>query len=207
MTIMNIRGTSGSGKSTLVKMLLDTFDHFPVMGRLGDWKKPKCIGYIIPGPPSTFVVGRYETQCGGCDSMSYKGSHEDIEALVREGATKGYNVVFEGLTISSTLTRWKRIADEFGDFWWTFMKTSEEECHARILDRNGGREPKHHDNGLADYQIKHRACMRQSLALQAEHGNHVAELESDDESFNIMLALLGLCDLANQTIQRRTHDV
>jgi GTPase SAR1 family protein len=75
VVIINIRGTSGSGKSTLVKRYLDEHNHEPVLGQLGPWKKAKVIGYRCTawtGLP-VYIIGRYETQCGGCDSMSYKG--------------------------------------------------------------------------------------------------------------------------------------
>jgi hypothetical protein len=155
-------------------------------------KKPKIVGYIHQGYnddlPKTFVVGSYKTQCGGCDSMSYKGSHEDIETLVREQGKLG-NVVFEGLTISSTLSRWRRIEDEYEDFAWAFMMTAEEECYNRIMARNGGREPKRNNKGLADYQIKYRGCMKHMEVLRQEERN-VVELTSDDTGYEKFKELL-----------------
>jgi hypothetical protein len=192
LTIVNIRGTSGSGKSTLVHKLLEEYDNFPITSILSDWKKPKIISYKVDTYTSkpTFVVGRYETQCGGCDSMSYKGSHKDIETLIRGFLQLG-NVIFEGLTISSTLTRWRRISEENpGQFVWGFMTTTEEECHQRILSRNGGKEPKHKGkDNLADYQIKHKYCMRHMAKLK-EEGERVLELTSDDVGYKKLLEVL-----------------
>ncbi len=183
--IINIRGSSGSGKSTLVHNLLREFPSRPVYRQLGDWKKPKIVAYEVDIPGAawpTYVIGRYETQCGGCDAMSYKGSHDDIEALVREFATKG-NVIFEGLTISSTLTRWKGVDNDFPNrFIWAFMATPEDECLERILARNGGRMPKTDSRGLADYQRKYRGCVKHVTEL-GDEGRRVVELLSDEDGY------------------------
>lgn len=195
MTIVNIRGTSGSGKSTLVKRLLDEFPHEEVSFQFPGMKRPKTVGYLIKGfygeEPDIFIVGSYNTQCGGCDSMSYKGAHDDFERMIREHAALGHNVIFEGLTVSSTITRWQRVSNDFPDFWWGFMDTPEETCHQRILSRNGGKEPKHHGSqGLADYQIKYRACQHQIQTLKASD-EQVVMLSSDDNGYNLLLAVLG----------------
>lgn len=202
--IINLRGTSGSGKSTLVKRYLDEHPHEAISTTLSTWKKPnvvayKCFGSIeVEGDnpvayeglkKPTYIIGRYETACGGCDALSYKGSHDDIEAMVRGAMEKG-NVIFEGLTISSTLTRWRRISDENpGQFIWAFMMTPVEVCYERILGRSG-REPKRDKNGIADYQIKHSGCMRHLASLKAEE-QRVLELTSDDEGYQKLVEALG----------------
>lgn len=193
MSIINIRGTSGSGKSTLVRRLLDEQYHGEYDRILSTWKKPKTVVYhVIPFTSSrkpTFVIGPYRTQCGGCDALSYKGSHNDIEALVREFLPVG-NVIFEGLTISSTVTRWMNISKENpGKFVWTFMNTPEEECHQRILTRNGGREPKRNAKGQADYNIKYRGCMNHMQTLISQ-GERVLSIGSDDAGYKAMLEVL-----------------
>lgn len=188
MTIVNIRGTSGSGKSTLVHRFLGDYPNVAIERQMGLMKKPKIVAYKVHTSvfdKPTYIIGSYKTQCGGCDSMSYKGSHDDIESLVREFAQEG-NVIFEGLTISSTLTRWRRIDEEYGNFYWAFMMTPEEECHQRILARNGGKEPKRNEKGLADYQIKYRGCMNHLAALK-EEGKQTLELTSDDEGYATLL--------------------
>lgn len=210
MAIINIRGTSGSGKSTLVKRYLDEHQHEPILKQFGDWKKPKIVAYRcnpytnaelaaahakgIPlvSLPFVYVLGRYETQCGGCDAMSYKGSHEDIETMVRHFGGTG-EVIFEGLTISSTITRWQRVEEDFkkfgGTYWWAFMSTGEEECHQRIVGRSG-REPKRKGpNQIADYQIKYRACRGHMTRLREANAN-VVELSSDDAGYKTLTSLL-----------------
>lgn len=193
MTVINLRGGSGSGKSTLVQMLMKDYRSFPILEKLSDWKKDKIVAYHIPSI-NTYLIGRYETQCGGCDAMSYKGSHDDIEMLIRRYLLLG-NVIYEGLTISSTMSRWRRISDENpGQFIWAFMMTPEEECHRRILARNGGKEPKRNEKGIADYQIKYRGCMHQREALLLDISQSVADLTSDEKGYEGLLFLLGVID-------------
>lgn len=69
------------------------------------------------------------------------------------------------------------------------MMTPEEECHQRILSRNGGREPKHDAKGDADYNRKYRGCMNHLAMLKSEQAN-VMELTSDDEGYATLIEVL-----------------
>lgn len=193
MTIINIRGTSGSGKSTLVRRFLDEHPSVPILSQMSDWKKEKIVAYKCYGSDRkstpTYIMGRYETQCGGWDAMSYKGSHQDLEEMCMQAAAKG-NVIFEGLTVSSSYTRWLNVSKAYpGDMVFAFMDTPEEICHERILLRNGGKEPKRDAKGLADYNHKFRNCVVQSAKLEAM-GERVVWLSSDDKGYAKLLELL-----------------
>ena len=193
MTIINIRGTSGSGKSTLVRRFLDEHPNYPVSAQLADWKKEKIVYYRVdPLPGSslpTYVMGRYETQCGGWDAMSYKGSHQDLEEMCLQAGAKG-NILFEGLTVSSSYTRWLNVSKAYpGQMVFAFMDTPEEVCYQRILSRNGGKEPKRDAKGLADYNHKFRNCVVQSAKLEAM-GERVVWLSSDEAGYQKLLELL-----------------
>lgn len=193
MTIINIRGTSGSGKSTLVRRFLDEHPHVPVIAKLrDDWKKEKIVAYTAHTSVyqlQTYVMGRYETQCGGWDALSYKGSHEDLEEMCIQAAEKGH-VIFEGLTVSSSYTRWLNVSKAYpGQMVFAFMDTPEEVCYERILARNGGREPKRDAKGLADYNRKFRNCVVQSKKLE-DMGERVVWLSSDDAGYQKLLELL-----------------
>lgn len=200
---INIRGTSGSGKSTLVRRYLDEHPHESILAQMSDWKKEKVVAYkcftkigrsndprwyevsLTP----TFVMGRYETQCGGWDAMSYKGSHQDLEEMCIQALAKG-NAIWEGLTVSSSYTRWLNVSHTYpGQVVFCFMDTPEEVCHQRILARNGGREPKRDAKGLADYNHKFRNCVVQSAKLEAM-GERVVWLSSDDNGYRRLLELL-----------------
>lgn len=194
MTIINIRGTSGSGKSTLVKRYLDEHPNVPIITKLQeDWKKEKIVAYKCYGSDRkstpVYIMGRYETQCGGWDALSYKGSHQDLEEMCIQAAAKG-NVIFEGLTVSSSYTRWLNVSKAYpGQMVFAFMDTPEEVCHERILARNGGREPKRDAKGLADYNRKFRNCVVQSQKLE-DMGERVVWLSSDDAGYQKLLELL-----------------
>jgi thymidylate kinase len=99
--IINIRGTSGSGKSTLVRNVTALYQaRFPVkvVGR----KQP--IGYIhqCGTGKSLAVVGHYETDCGGCDTIA---NMDEIYDKVREAHAAGMDVLYEGLLISADANR------------------------------------------------------------------------------------------------------
>lgn len=192
MTLLNLRGTSGSGKSTLVRRFLDEHPYTPVMANLNNWKTEKIVAYKVHTSVyelPTFVLGRYETQCGGWDAMSYKGSHQDMQEMCMQAGVKG-NVIVEGLTVSSSYSRLLNVSKAFpGKFVWCFMDTPEEVCYQRILARNGGREPKRDTKGTADYNRKFRNCVVQSEKLEAM-GERVVWLSSDDTGYQKLLELL-----------------
>lgn len=100
-TIYNIRGTSGSGKTHLVRRLMELYDRRVAYRREGR-KQP--IGYVYhrEGGNALAVVGHYETACGGCDTIP---KMEDIFELVKDSATAGHDVLFEGLLISADVNR------------------------------------------------------------------------------------------------------
>lgn len=109
--IINIRGTSGSGKTHTTKQLMRLFDggepepllygshsNFKYLAERYPQKVVKSIGYTgtlsyPPIPPSTqevphtvSIVGRYETACGGCDTIK---TQDEICDRVRAFATRG----------------------------------------------------------------------------------------------------------------------
>lgn len=200
MAIINLRGSSGSGKSTLVKRFLDEHSHEPIMAKLSDWKTEKVVAYKVTNNPlvaytgqrkfgPTYIIGKYETQCGGCDSMSYKGSHDDIQKMVESYAELG-NVLYEGLTLSSSYGRFLKVSEKFpGQFVWAFLDTPEETCHQRILSRNGGKEPKRDAKGIADYNRKYRGCVVQRQKL-IDLGERVIDISSDDTGYAKLLEVL-----------------
>lgn len=98
--IVNIRGTSGSGKTTVVTRLIEYWCAEGLDLELPDGEevagKMRKIGHRCG---NVFVVGRYDTTCGGCDTMSWKGAADYVCELVRHRAQLG-PVLFEGLMVS-----------------------------------------------------------------------------------------------------------
>lgn len=95
--VVNIRGTSGSGKSTVARGLIANKggERRDVTRLIGG--RERFMGSWVG---DTFFVGKYATDCGGCDGLSWKGSADDICDIVFEQHLLGH-VVLEGLLVSS----------------------------------------------------------------------------------------------------------
>lgn len=102
-TIINIRGTSGTGKSTLARQIMANYRLISKYTRIGR-KQP--LGYRYQHPmrefPDLGVVGHYETDCGGADTIT---DYDDLMQLVMQGAAQGMDVLFEGLLFSGDVKR------------------------------------------------------------------------------------------------------
>jgi len=90
--LLNIRGTNGSGKSVVVRRLMKHFG----WKALRD-KASKIWAYRLKHKPPLYVLGRYETPCGGCDTIHV---FRDVYSLLAKLSEKG-SVIFEGLLPSS----------------------------------------------------------------------------------------------------------
>lgn len=133
--IVNIRGTSGSGKSTLMRLLMEAHGgKVPWMGPdpTATTSKERILGYVT-GDGNIGVPGRYETDCGGCDSIK---TQDEAQRRVAELAQHHPHVVFEGLLISHIYGRWAEMADEYPDQWaFAFLDTPLDTCVARVAER------------------------------------------------------------------------
>ena len=96
--IVILRGTSGSGKTTIAEAVRKHLGQHDGIFNVGP--KTKLGGYSWSSPPVT-LVGRYETACGGCDAMSWKGAADDLEGAVMAGVARGHSVLLEGLMVST----------------------------------------------------------------------------------------------------------
>ena len=131
--IINIRGTNGSGKSYLVHKLLKDHEWVPLENTEG-----KLSGYKIKTAPPIYIVGRYTTPCGGCDTL--KGSAAETEQYVEYLSSKGH-VVFEGLVISGIAGRWVALARRLSQCQFIFLEldTPMEKCIERVTARRRAR--------------------------------------------------------------------
>jgi hypothetical protein len=128
--LINLRGTHGAGKSTVVRKLLDANAARPIFGALGP--RPEAYELTVAGEIKTFVIGPYNTVCGGCDAVQ---PYELICPLIEKYAAAGH-VIFEGALISSCwgavgllMERWKREAIV------VFLNTPADECVRRVMAR------------------------------------------------------------------------
>lgn len=132
--IVNVRGTSGSGKSTLIRAVMAQYaNKTPIMveGR----KQP--IGYLLSAKrlPDLTVLGHYETECGGCDTISCDNATDATFAMVREWHARGRNVLFEGLLISAEANRTIALHRDGLPLLVVSLTTPLEDCLAGIQER------------------------------------------------------------------------
>ena len=135
-TIVNVRGTSGSGKSTVARSVMTSLveaghQNTQERGMIGG--RERILGHQV-GP--VFFVGKYATDCGGTDSMSWKGAADDICDLIHRKAMFG-PVLGEGLMMSSwgtgrLLDLWERCEKKLHVLMLT---TPLEVCLASVQER------------------------------------------------------------------------
>lgn len=130
LTVVNLRGTSGSGKTTIVRNILSH-------GNWVKWKDPegkKIWGYINIDLRWA-IVGSYENTCGGCDTIR---TQDETEARIEQLLEWEFNVLFEGLLISTLSSRWekfsKRIFNKANTLFY-YLDTPIDECLNRIQAR------------------------------------------------------------------------
>jgi predicted kinase len=133
--IINVRGTSGSGKSTLVRRVLAHYPHSEKHFREGR-KQPFAYTYHRPDGPSIYVIGHYETACGGGDTIP---SIDEVYELIRAGLADGKDVIYEGLVIQSDTRRCIELHQAGHPLCVISLNTSLDECEASITARRQAR--------------------------------------------------------------------
>jgi hypothetical protein len=137
--VVKIGGCNGSGKSTLAFALLD-FPHKPFYDDLVP--KGKVAGYIVQHPKAKIrVLGRYESACGGIDSV---GNVDVWAPLAKKYSTDAtVDIVFlEGLMsgkVYGQLGAWSERPDQKGRWLYAFMDTPFDICVERVLARRHAR--------------------------------------------------------------------
>ncbi len=128
--IVSLRGTSGSGKSTVV---FDLMKRYPFKGVDLDAKgRPEGYSMALPNGEPLFIVGRYDTQCGGCDGVH---PYEEIFKRIERYQAKGH-VLFEGLIVSSSYGNIGRATEKWGNrVTFAFLDTPLDVCLVRVKSR------------------------------------------------------------------------
>lgn len=222
--IINIRGTSGSGKTHLVRELMSAMTDLKLIpgdSQIGGLathypknKESKAIGYsgTLTYPDEidhrVHVVGRYETACGGCDTIK---TQDEICDRVRAFATRG-DVVFEGLLVSVLYDRYRKLCESlsiahhiqkpvqeavlgrdqetFPPFIFAFLDTPEEVCVQRVKDRRaaaGNDKPLNENNTREKWHI----CQRVAEKLNAD-GLPVVWLNHENALSDLTMYLKGV---------------
>jgi hypothetical protein len=124
--IVNIRSTNGGGKTTTVTRYMKTIrvaEELKVSGRTWAYRLQNGV----------FVLGRYTTVCGGCDTIN---TFAEVKAGVLELASQG-PVLFEGLLWSTCFRPSAELAQSLPKhhFIFALLDTPADECLRRVLAR------------------------------------------------------------------------
>ena len=87
----------------------------------------------------TFVVGHYETPCGGCDTLSFPGSQDKIWELVRSYHRQKFHVIFEGVIVGDDNKRTIQAYSDGLPLLLIELDTSLKECLKGIQERRDAR--------------------------------------------------------------------
>lgn len=182
--IIKIHGCSGAGKTTAVRQFMESGGAVPVYDTT--MKKPEA--YLCR--PNTYVLGSYENNCGGMDTV---GSAAEVMDLVDQYARLGH-VIFEGLLQSTYYGAMGTHSRQYGDdYIYAFLDTPIDLCIARVLDRRAksGRNNKFNPQLTID---KHATIntLRQKLQNGAQMGfrHKVVVIKHDQELVPQILELL-----------------
>lgn len=175
--IVSIRGTNGSGKSTLVRAYMATLSK---LAPVTEAEKGKVIGYqgFNKTGNTVGIVGRYETDCGGCDTIK---TQDLVVERVKRQAHFGH-VVFEGVIVGDIYGRWKVLSDEYppGTFVFAYLDTPLELCLQRVAARRerSGKDPTDFNATLVEQ--KYNNTIRQKAKAERE-GATVVTLHHDND--------------------------
>jgi len=154
--IINIRGTSGSGKSTVMRRVMKQLGEpqlIKLKGKIMDYKIPTQWGDV-------YILGRYETPCGGCDGIP---TQDEVRRRVRKYSKKGH-VLFEGLIVTSCYGKYRDLFRKSKQpYSFLFLKTNIETCIKRVEARRAKRgttKPLNPANTIAKYKCNMRVIER-----------------------------------------------
>lgn len=130
MTIVKIHGCSGSGKTTMVRELMARASGMVVT------RAPNGVpAYELDLPELsclTYVLGSYENNCGGTDTI---GNAQSVMDMIDHFHRKG-NVVFEGLLSSTYYGAMGEHSKQFGhEYIYAFLQTPLAQCQENVILR------------------------------------------------------------------------
>jgi hypothetical protein len=130
--IINLRGTSGSGKTHTARSFLEYCSPDIVVYGENDKPVAHCVYFnMMP----VYFLGTYANVCGGCDTIR---TQDLVCSYIRHFSQFGH-VIFEGLIISHTFSRyaalWKELTDYGMPFVFAYMDTPLEICIDRVKAR------------------------------------------------------------------------
>jgi len=128
--IIQVRGTSGSGKSTVMREVMKALGE-PEVQYVTGRKRPQR--YFFDG--LVYVLGHYESACGGCDTIGSARAVHDLTRLLLDGPDNARVVLAEGLLLSEDVKWTARLAEEGEDVRCLFLTTPLDRCLRQIEAR------------------------------------------------------------------------
>lgn len=178
MAVIDIRGTHGSGKSYIVHQLLGAFPGTPILD-----DDEQIIGYYLEDI-ETAVVGKYTTDCGGCDGI--KTADEVVRRVKLFHGSEGVkNVVLEGILVSHTFARYSALAKGLEDYRFLFLDTPMEVCIARVQSRRlarANRKPFNPRNLVKDWH-----CIWGKVRVKCQEAGHKVVVVSWQNPVDVVL--------------------
>lgn len=160
--IVSLRGTSGSGKSTVAFTMLKNFPSDKIVG-----EGNKTLGYKLDASSygvsnPIYILGKYETACGGCDGIPTQQMAADRAIEFN----KDGHVLMEGLLASAagpagcmTIS-----IQATGNAVFAILDTPVDVCIERVKQRRSARGDDRPFNP-ANTQAKHNQTMRAAKNL------------------------------------------
>jgi hypothetical protein len=131
--LINPRGTSGAGKTEFVRRLMRDYG-WPSgkhVERVYRSARTHPVAYRLKHPfggRPLAVLGHYEATCGGCDTIRLTdGGMDEVFRLADDHASSGYDVLLEGLQLSTECDRSAALATKH-EMHVLWLSTRPEQC-------------------------------------------------------------------------------
>ena len=156
-TVIDIRGCHGSGKSTLVRKILSKYENTVILN--------EDIPYHYIDELNLCVLGRYDMKGSGIDNVK---ESDRLQKFVEE-KSHHHNVIFEGIIVSETFSRWNSVASSIdSNYIFIYLDVELEECIKRIRTRRieSGRDENFNEENVIS---KHKQIKR-TISKLRENG-------------------------------------
>jgi thymidylate kinase len=189
--IINVRGTSGSGKSHLVRRIMELY---PIKNRIFTEGRKQPVGYWLRRSElqekdrPLFVVGHYETACGGGDTIT--AGIEEVYRMVRQAIDQGNDVMYEGLIVQNDAARCIELCQKNpNNHIVILLSTPIDECLASVQARRaerGNDKPLNPTN--TEKSFKSTLAQRSRFRDAGVNWQHLGR----EQAFEVSKRLLGL---------------
>lgn len=181
--VIQIRGTSGSGKTYIIYRLMSKYKFKSIN------QGSSIVGYYCK-ELNLFIVGKYETACGGCDSIN---TQDEICNRILKATKRGWNVLFEGLICSHIAKRYAelyfRLQKNNIESMFIFLNTPFDTCveNINIRREKAGKTRVQAKNTLKDYTSTHKS--RENMNSMGVPESNTPVL-SGKETYKLIIKLL-----------------